>query len=248
VIETPNECLICGGREFERLHHVNNYWVVRCRACSLVFCDPIPTEDELRQRYAKPELYSEKPYVPHSNFGRRLKYTLLLKILGAFFPRSHRIRLLELGCSQGDLLRASAKSGRYDATGLDYEKGPVEYARSVGLDARQGDLESSGFPANSFDVVAAIHVVEHLHNPLKTFTEIRCVLRPGGLFFAVTPCITHFKARWAGRNWKYLGPPDHLWYFSPKTVTLIGAKIGFATVHASCLYHRAHLRFLLRKC
>ncbi len=240
-------CLICGGRDLEQLHHVNNYWVVRCHNCSFVFCDPVPTKAELNLHYAKPDLYSDRPYVPHTNVGRRLKYSLLLKVLGLFSVQNQRIRLLELGCSQGDLLSAAAKSRRFEATGLDYEKGPVEYARSIGLDARLGDLESSRYPADFFDVIVAIHVVEHLHDPRETFTEIHRILRPGGLFFAVTPCITHFKARLAGKDWKYLGPPDHLWYFSPRTAALLGDQLGFDTVHASCFYHRAHLRFLLRK-
>ena len=246
-METTNGCIICGRREFQHLYDINQFAIVKCVSCEFVCCHPTPSQAELERHYSKPHLYLDQPYVAHTNFGRRLKYTLLVKLLKLFLPRTQKIKLLEIGCSQGDLLTVAAKDGRYAATGLDYEKGPVAYARSVGLDARLGDVESAQFAPGSFDVVVAIHVVEHLQNPLATFSEIHRILRPGGLFFGVTPCITHIKSRLAGRHWKYLGPPDHLWYFSPKTITAFGQKLGFNAIHASCWYHRAHLRFLLRK-
>lgn len=43
------------------------------------------------------------------------------------------------------------------------------------------------FPDASFDLVTANMVVEHLDEPVTQFTEIRRVLRPGGLFVFHTP-------------------------------------------------------------
>jgi 2-polyprenyl-3-methyl-5-hydroxy-6-metoxy-1,4-benzoquinol methylase len=49
------------------------------------------------------------------------------------------------------------------------------------------NLEQIPFAAESFDVVTANMVVEHLGNPLHVLSEIHRVLRPGGRFLFNTP-------------------------------------------------------------
>jgi len=51
--------------------------------------------------------------------------------------------------------------------------------------------ESSPFRPESFDLVSANMVLEHLENPLGVFREIARILRPGGIFVFVTPNRLH---------------------------------------------------------
>jgi len=50
-----------------------------------------------------------------------------------------------------------------------------------------GDAQSLPFPDNSFTLITANMVVEHLVDPYRAFAEIRRVLAPGGLFLFHTP-------------------------------------------------------------
>lgn len=50
-----------------------------------------------------------------------------------------------------------------------------------------GPVDALPFRADSFDVVTANMVVEHLSNPEASFAEVARVLRPGGLFLFHTP-------------------------------------------------------------
>ena len=50
-----------------------------------------------------------------------------------------------------------------------------------------GDMRCLPFPDDSFDVVTANMVVEHLDDPAAQFAEVRRVLRPGGVFIFHTP-------------------------------------------------------------
>jgi SAM-dependent methyltransferase len=78
---------------------------------------------------------------------------------------------------------------------------PLGRCRSVGIDADAGALrlhpdlkakvsgtvERLPFAAESFDLVTANMVVEHVQNPSLLFREVTRVLRPGGRFIIHTP-------------------------------------------------------------
>jgi ubiquinone/menaquinone biosynthesis C-methylase UbiE len=62
-----------------------------------------------------------------------------------------------------------------------------------------GDIGRLPFPGESFDLVTANMVVEHLDDPVSQFQEIRRVLSPGGVFVCHTPNArgyTVLAARW----------------------------------------------------
>lgn len=58
-----------------------------------------------------------------------------------------------------------------------------------GVVAKPGPLP---FEDNSFDVVFSIYVLEHVNNPTELVEEIRRVLRPAGIFLALTPNRYHY--------------------------------------------------------
>ncbi|MEQ8510034.1 MAG: class I SAM-dependent methyltransferase [Rhodospirillaceae bacterium] len=68
---------------------------------------------------------------------------------------------------------------------------------------KQADILSIPYPDQSFDLVMAAHVLEHLPDPCRAITEMVRVLKPGGLLFV---CMTRrsvfgalIQLRW--RTW-----------------------------------------------
>jgi len=240
---------VCDSSTRKKLFAMNGFDIARCSQCGFVFTNPIPTDGELADYYNT--CMATAPVgtalVARRSLGRTLKNLFIVRLIKRFFPKEQKIRLLEIGFGQGDLLRALQNDPQVEAQGLDYSEANVAHARQQHWRAEVGSLESRNYPAGSFDAVVAIHVIEHLQNPLRTFAEIHRILRPGGMFIGVTPCVSHVKARLAGRKWKYFGPPGHLWYFAPKTLRLLLNKLGFDPLQVSCFYHRAHVRFFGRK-
>ena len=53
----------------------------------------------------------------------------------------------------------------------------------------QFDIEEIPYPDNSFDLVFASHVLEYVKNDIQALSEIKRVLRPGGLAFLPVPML-----------------------------------------------------------
>ena len=219
---------------------------MKCSSCGLVFALPRPDESQLIEFYHG--LSSGlKDFSSAQSFIRRMKFRHVTSTIKKYFPSGKQIRLLEIGCSQGQLLDAVKGDNQIVATGIDLDTAALERARNNGHNVLEGTLESLKFPDESFDAIVAIHVIEHLHSPVDTLAEMNRILSPGGIVFSIVPCVSHIKARLAGIKWKYYTPPAHLWFFSRKTFSLLHQKAGFKTVYSSCFYNRAHLRAIGRK-
>jgi len=102
-----------------------------------------------------------------------------------FNPKS----VLDVGCAKGYLVYAFNELG-VEAYGVDIS----EYAISQSPESVRGtlftvdvDFEKLPFEAEMFDMVTATELVEHLQNHSHLISEIKRVLRPGGIVFITTP-------------------------------------------------------------
>lgn len=98
--------------------------------------------------------------------------------------------LLDLGCGVGWGLRvASERGGATPCVGLDFAGAAVSRARRLFPAAGwvQGDGLALPFPDASFDRVFSFGSMEHFPSVTGGFSELRRVLRPGGLAVSVVP-------------------------------------------------------------
>ncbi|MCS6951108.1 MAG: class I SAM-dependent methyltransferase, partial [bacterium] len=70
--------------------------------------------------------------------------------------------------------------------GLDYDRPSLMKHQNLSVRIH-GDISRLPFRDNSFDIVTANMVVEHLQHPVSQFAEIKRVLKPGGIFAFHTP-------------------------------------------------------------
>jgi SAM-dependent methyltransferase len=93
----------------------------------------------------------------------------------------HRVLPEWRGAAERDIVRRCRS-----ATGIDYDLPSLARHRSMTRVVR-GDVGSLPFRDDSFDLVTANMVVEHLVDPERQFREIGRVLRAGGMFLLHTP-------------------------------------------------------------
>lgn len=113
----------------------------------------------------------------------------------ALVPPAHEAAasLLDMGCGGG--LLAPRLSG-YRHVGVDLSEAALAVAAEHGVEPHQGDVSSLPFEDDSFDVVVAGEILEHVEDLEATVSEALRVLRPGGTFVCDTIASTWF-ARFA---------------------------------------------------
>jgi SAM-dependent methyltransferase len=91
--------------------------------------------------------------------------------------------LLDLGTHRGDFtVRVAKRLGAASVTGVELIERHAVAARERGVDVRVGDLDDGiPFPSESFDVVHANQVLEHVRRTDVFMREVRRVLRPDGI-------------------------------------------------------------------
>ena len=98
------------------------------------------------------------------------------------------IELLDVGCGPGSLTADLAREiapGR--VVGLDASDDVLETSRAaaaaagVEVELRTGDVYHLNVPDDSFDVVHAHQLLQHLTDPIAALREMRRVCRPGGV-------------------------------------------------------------------
>jgi 2-polyprenyl-3-methyl-5-hydroxy-6-metoxy-1,4-benzoquinol methylase len=127
-------------------------------------------------------------------------------------------KVLDLGCRDGALTQAFLAGN--EVTGVDADQEALAAAAKLGIETRWADLDQPlELGDDSFDVVVAGELLEHLRDPQALVAEIRRVLRPGGTFVASVPNAYRLKGRVLflfGRPPE--NDPTHLQMFSPADV------------------------------
>jgi SAM-dependent methyltransferase len=141
------------------------------------------------------------------------------------------LRVLDLGCRYGALTRAYLDGNH--VVGVDVDRDALAEAATIGIETRWADVdEPLPFEDESFDVVVAGELIEHLRDPDRLVAEVRRVLRPGGRFVGSVPNFFRLRNRLAmlaGRPLDH--DPTHLHLFGPAAVERLLARWDGLELH-----------------
>ncbi len=171
----------------------------------------------------------EPPYL-----ARRLAFLLAHVSPGA--------RVLDVGCGEGRFTEALAERG-VRVMGIDVAEEPLRRARSrqPELDLRRVEPAGAWPLADvSFDVVWAGEVIEHVADTAAWLSEVRRVLRSGGVLVLSTPAherLTRLALGLSGRAFEAHFDPraDHLRFYTRRALVRLLADFGFEAIETRTL-------------
>jgi SAM-dependent methyltransferase len=102
----------------------------------------------------------------------------------------------DVGCGNGRYLaELRARGHRGFTCGADLSHGILRNARATAGDVRLlvSDAQALPFASDSFDVVLSMHMLYHVPDRAQALSEIRRVVRPGGVALVLTNSWSHFQ-------------------------------------------------------
>ena len=227
------DCNLCGSSDASVVFEAGVAQasrVVKCNRCGLMYASPrakLPDQDEIKD-YDPEEAKRAHEWNPDRYEKEEFQvrdYEDTRAYLRKTYPK--RGRLLEIGCSMGFLLAKFREDG-WDVEGIEPNRGYCEFMREYhGIRASPTILEDDDRPANTFDVVVMIHVIEHVPNPLGTLEEIYRVLKPGGTLVLETPRYDSLMFKLLRHRERSVSCDGHIYFFTTDSLSAMCRKAGF---------------------
>ena len=138
---------------------------------------------------------------------RRKLFRAMINGLGS----SPTMKVLDVGTSTGTNLRLLRGMGFEDVTGIDSNQDAIRYCAEKGFgNVMQGDVLDLPILDDTFDLVLATDIIEHIDNDTLAICELTRVLKPGGKLLITVPTfmalwghnddMSHHKRRYTGEQ------------------------------------------------
>lgn len=217
-MSAPCDCPLCGRVPARVVRRHAGFAIVRCGVCGLQVTWPRPDAALLQAFYARDDYYAAHAMDDAAAAGWKARAQGLLERVPEAVTR-----LLDFGAGQGHGVAAWRELG-LDAEGVE----PTANARAralathgVRLHATLDELTSA-----AFDLVTAIHSLEHVADPLATLRALRARVRPGGYVLLEVPHARTVELWTRGGRERVLHLPAHLYHFEPETLARLVERAG----------------------
>lgn len=219
------------------------YSVIDCVKCGFCHLDPIPELKDLQKMYTHHFYQSMKPkYIkkdeselPYWNitFDDKL-YLIESKI------RKKKKRILDIGCGPGFFLKRAKERG-WDVLGIEPSTTAASYAKSHGIPIVESLFEQyQSHTPDKFDAIHSKFLLEHVIDPFSICKSCYSLLNKGGIICFEVPndfnVLQNIVIKTMKKPHYWVGSPEHINYFSLKSLTNLLKKAGFKTFYAESTF------------
>lgn len=204
--------------------------IFECTDCHFTFTQNVPDENEIGKYYESPT------YISHSNTSKGMTnklYHLVRRIM--LRSKTHLVerltllkngKILDYGAGTGFFARAMATKG-WEVTAIEKSEKARELAKeNYGFEMLPIEALDC-IKERELDVVTMWHVMEHIQDLDKIWSELYRILDDTGIAVIAVPNNKSYDAQKYGNHWAAYDAPRHLWHFTPSTIMQWGEKHGF---------------------
>lgn len=232
-------CPLCGALERKPLLRRDQWEIVECRRCQMVFIgSELPYDVQARDydwthEHAK-EFSRRKQKQPImlflSHVTRPLRPNPLERMLSHTLQWRREGKLVDLGCGEGGFLVLASKY--FDVMGVELGEHGVTLSRQLISPEKilQGpvtEVAERVLTEAAFDVATLFGYLEHEWNPQAALRSTHRVLKPGGVAVFKMPDYASWNRYIRGEKWCGYHIPAHCNYFTPHTLAEMLRRTGF---------------------
>ncbi len=234
------QCIVCKSSDYRVLFKKDSdfgesFTLVKCNQCGMEFLIDAPSESEM-EKYYKKQYFTRRTSRGYDDyFSSSLRaeiervFKLNLEDLN-FFDFEKQLpgtrASLDIGCAAGYFVSYMKERG-WNARGVDVSQDCVDFAKGLHLDVTQGDYLDMDF-SDRFSLITLWATIEHLHHPDKILEKAYNDLNDDGMLY-ISTCrtgVANFR-RLYGKDWRYYNFPEHIYFFSFKTIKDLLSQKGF---------------------
>ena len=226
------KCQFCNANSWSIIEEsYNKYQLIKCNNCGVITIYPLPSTDDLNKFYTD-YLYKygyrfliKDDRILHYYLKRwRRRFNKIQKIV------QRKGNLLDVGCSLSVFLKYCQDRG-WHVCGVEISEREADFViENYKIKVYKKTLEKINFEKKKFAVVTMWDVFEHLNNPVEVFEKIKKILKDDGLIALSTINYDCLNRKLFRKKWRYLIPPEHIFYFTPNFLKQYFRNQGFHIV------------------
>jgi len=221
-------CFLCHSSNLTFREVKDGLTIIQCQNCDLQSLDTKTDLQKLQKIYNSPDYFKfwgklNSKNIKNIEKHKKITFKATLKKISRYKSEG---RLLEIGCASGSFLEEAQSIG-FDVYGVECFAKFANIARKkVKGNITAGMFEKTSYQQNFFDVVVMYDSLEHVKDPLIVLSRIARILKKDGLLVIATPNTQSLSNCLMRGNWTHY-KPEHLFYFSPKSIKLLLVKFDF---------------------
>ena len=225
------KCRICNTKENRKLFSKYGYNIVECLNCGLFYTDFSPNSQFVKDFYKKDYFVGGGKKKSYDDFGKEeISSRITSKKRINILRLKNKGSVLDVGCAYGFFL--SEMPIGWNKYGIEISKFAANFAKKINPKAKikSNDITKNNFPGQKFDLITMWDVIEHLDKPKNVVSEAYKKLSRGGKIALTTGDVDSIIARIQKSGWHLYNPPQHLSYFSGKTIKKLLKSVGFKKI------------------
>lgn len=231
--QTLRPCPICSATEAELLHTQqfaipanvplpDEYDIVSCTTCQYVYADTPNNQKTYETYYATHAKYESSTSTQQDDARHQATTDFLSQYLDL------NSNILDIGCSNGDLLHKLKIKGFKNLCGLDPSPTCIDQLTQsgiMGFPYTLSDFQNQSHLIKTQDCVVLSHVMEHLVSPNDMMISTQKIIKENGLLYIEVPDASRYRFHFF-KSFHYFDV-EHINHFDQDSLTNLAHLHGF---------------------